>query len=168
MATIIDYTYFVDALLIPNTDSSGYVGSSMQSQVQRYIGRYEKDFCKELLGDDLGEEFYTAITGTTPATKWTDLRNQLRDTTNKVSPIANYVWYYWYRDQVRQRTGLGDGMPQGQNITMDVNRYRVTDNWNEMVRLNNIFNEWIHANLATYPTYAPKIKVYSHINNYYL
>lgn len=168
MATIIDYTYFIDALLIPNADATGYVGGAMQNQVQRYIARYELDFCKELLGDDLGSEFYTAITGTNPATKWTNLRNKLRDSTNKISPIANYVWYYWYRDQVRQRTGLGDGMSQGQNITIDVNRNRVVDNWNEMVRLDTVFSDWMQDNIATYPTYAPKIKVYSHINNHYL
>jgi hypothetical protein len=69
---------------------------------------------------------------------------------------------------VLAKTGLGDGLPQGQNINLGVHHHRMVDNWADMVRMNDDISEWMQTNYATYSTYAPGVTVYTKLNTFSL
>lgn len=146
MANIIDYTYFVDNLEVPSLLDSTELGTSLQSQVTRYITHYEPLYLKYLMGDDL----YAAYLLTPTAARFTALKDKLLNATTLKSPIANYVYFYFYRDTKVYATGSGEGG----GAVVGGNSRRVSDVWNDGVKMSYDVHEWIMDNISTYPEYS--------------
>lgn len=141
--SIIDTSYFIRDISIPNVDSG--------TRVQDYIDLYEKEVLIDLLGYTLYQEFTTAIAGS-PAQKWVDLRDGAEfsfelngDTINtkweglkntiKKSLIAYYVYYKLVYDGVIQLTGTGAVVSKNENSEVVDATPLMVNAWNNMVAL---------------------------------
>ena len=116
---MIDDTYFVGELNIPNTSQPAVLADLNQA-----IDTYEREILIELLGYSLYKEFTTAIAGETPDQKWLDLRDGAEFTFNlgehtittkweglinasKRSLIAYYVYFKKVHIDMRSAAGVG-------------------------------------------------------------
>lgn len=124
---LIDITYFNSSSVnIPNTDAP-----DVRSRLTNLITEREPELLERLLGYALAEAFKTGIAAQTPVQKWIDLRDGkvytingktvkwkgLNTVTPKDSIIANYVWYWWSRNNATNSTGIGETSNKADNAT---------------------------------------------------
>lgn len=150
MLNLIDYTYFVDKTLIPNANDTGFVGQALVNAINRYITRYQQEILVIMLGQTLYDEFAIGKEIFPIPQKWKTLNGKIID----ANVIQCYVWYHYFRDNLAVISGIGDGIPTGQNFTFVANDQRVVDVWAEMIINLKAFNTYMLANIATYPTYV--------------
>lgn len=144
---LIDRTYFVGELNIPNT-SNAAVGSL----VDLFIGKYEKQWLDEVLGYSLSKAFKTGWAEPVPDSKWFDLVDgvEYTDTYGKtkywrglvsavsgnvsfdLSPIANFVYYWYMRNNHTQTASTGETKGKHENADTASMAVKLTRAWNEM------------------------------------
>src|SRR3989304_3716705 len=114
---------------VPNTtiEVGGVEDTSNSAELTRYITRYETEFMKRLLGS-----LYPDYVNNPTATKWTDLIAKLWDSTLLVSPVANYIFWHYYRDSTQRNAGVGAVEANVENAHI-VTASRLCSVWNEMV-----------------------------------
>ena len=151
---LIDLTYFVGPLNIPNTTELLEVAN----EVNWYINKYEPEFLQKALGYPLYKAYqadkenqrfkdiiegaeYTDIYGN--IAKWPGLIQEVKpaipagDNTpaspaQKVSVIANYVYYWRQRSNTTQSTGIGEVRPDGDNSQTVSPRQKMISSLNEI------------------------------------
>jgi hypothetical protein len=162
----IDETYFQKGLTyIPNTIGTGAFQEAVINNVKNYIARFEPVFLKDLLGDDLYDAYIAGISVLpTPAARWTALRSQLLDSTNKISPIANFVYYHFQKNQQTQTTQSGDKKTNSPGMENSINSDKVCAAWNEMVKKCADIYDWLEENKATYPEWEGDLYTCDYIN----
>lgn len=154
---LIDVTYFVAELNIPNTDRAEVVAS-----LDIFIKKYEPKYLEMLLGEIMYAE-YVAGTTLVPIDpdadpveyepidqKWIDLENKLRDPGTKVSPIANYIYFFICRDAAIDNSGIGMTLPVGENSTRADSKIKTSRAWNEMNELSYSVYKFLRANVGIY------------------
>lgn len=111
--SLIDSSYFVGDLFIPNLEGNHPVALQNLTTLNQVITTYEKNYLVKLLGPTLYGEFITALT--TSETWATELQAELVDSVDKTSPIAYYVFYWWYRNQISMITNQGESESKSEN-----------------------------------------------------
>jgi hypothetical protein len=163
---LIDKTYFVGELNIPDTSNAAVV-----ERLDFFIAKYEEQLLRSLLGDALYEAYKAGIEVTpTPATKWTDLQDGktyqntdgktfrwmgFKKSDTKQSMIANYVFYWWLRDKASTTTAVGEvalNTDGGVRISPAV---RMSQSWNEMAGMVNSLLLFLTVNKETYTEWDP-------------
>jgi hypothetical protein len=136
--SIIDKTYFVKDINIPDSD---------YSDLTAYITRYEKEILIKLLGYELGTLVlaYNALTSPQRiidivegseytvgdyTVKWNGLKN-----TDKVSLIAYYVFYWWARNNATFTGTIGEMKSVGENAENAKLNQRLSNAWLRMTDL---------------------------------
>lgn len=131
MDNLIDEQYFWGNLTIPNLTQKRIGVAQMQTQanvnddIQRYIKRYQKQYLEMMLGNTLAS--------TITAEKALSI---LVDTDLMLSPLANYVFFYWMRDNASANTPTGEKKMNVQNAINISSSGRISRAWNEMVDMN--------------------------------
>ena len=128
----VDSTYFDSGImLVPNQTSivGGVTLTSNKDELNKYIARYGVAFMKRLLGS-----LYEDYTENPTSEKWVALNAKLFDTTLKISPIANYVFFFYYNQSTRRNTGAGVTVQKVENA-VTVTNGRLCEVWNEMVSM---------------------------------
>lgn len=157
--SLIDATYFIGELNIANTDEAAGL-----AYLNIFIDKYESEYLKLLLGKTLYASFVAGLVPvpvdppTDPATfepiaqKWIDLQNQLLviSGTSKVSPIANFVYFYFIRRATYSNTGAGMTQPAYENATVIDSKIETSRAWNEMNKLSFEVYKFLKENVATY------------------
>ena len=138
---LINEEYFKGEIVIPNLNSVGngissQIASSNLELLLSFIDKYEKRFLVSLLGRCCADEFYKEIEKWELSGKWLDLKNKLVDETLKISPIANYVYYWYRRNDVSITTGIGEMETDSDNSVRVSSALKMCRAWNEMV-------EWV-------------------------
>ncbi len=138
---LINEEYFKGEIVIPNLNSVGngissQIASSNLELLLSFIDKYEKRFLVSLLGRCCADEFYKEIEKGELSGKWLDLKNKLVDETLKISPIANYVYYWYRRNDVSITTGIGEMETDSDNSVRVSSALKMCRAWNEMV-------EWV-------------------------
>ena len=121
-----DYTYFVGDIVIPNTSVP-----AIQERVNHFINKYEKECLIKALGVELFNAFVADSTSGTPVvppasqTRMQDITfgcpyedfggnpqvwDGLIDTTNKISPLSNYIYCEFEYASALQTTGVSTGV----------------------------------------------------------
>lgn len=151
---ILNETYFqYEPLHIPFAEASGIgvsknLDAKRKSQLLHTIAVRELQFLKELLGKDLRDAFLAGLEEDPVEQKWTDLKNQLYNDTDKISPVANYV-YYFYLDPVKI-TDIGAVIPKSDGVMSVSPLIRQVEIWNDMADLNLDIVEWLDENSDVY------------------
>lgn len=137
---IIDTSYFVGDLVIPNLNSP-----AVKTSLERVIAKTEKDILEKVLGYELYklltaspevDRFKKIIDGSEftntdgKLRKWIGLKNS-----DKKSPIA-FLSYYWYQRQiVTQTTGIGEVLAMPENSSNKPSIHKLVQAYNNGVEL---------------------------------
>lgn len=150
---LIDRTYFVGELNIPNTDQL-----AVSSLTDLFIEKYEERFLKTALGYSLYKAFKAGLQEMTIAQKWIDLRDGVEYVSlsgktifyrglisqpsilvpppsapsDKQSPIANYVYYWFIINSHTQTSSMGEKKSQTENAVSISPNNKLVRAWNEM------------------------------------
>jgi hypothetical protein len=169
MATLIDHTYFIRDLSIGQGDNSVVQGS-----LQTFIDRYEEEYLLGLMGYNFKKIYETGIVAVDPI--YVDIRDGkeftnhynvldkwigLRNATTKKSPIANYVYYWWSRDNISKTLGDGEFINKQEKKYATSPEYKMMRAWNEMVCWNKEFWNFMYANRDVYPEFFADVRNYS-------
>lgn len=142
---IIDSTYFHTELLIPQLRTLDSVGvEEVESSVtgltiSNFISKYESKFLIKLMGKELTDAFTKGLKADPVDEIWTHLKSLLVDEDLKISPIANYVYYWFKRNENSITTGLGEVKAE-QSYAVNVSEANKSVRaYNEMCDLINVF-----------------------------
>lgn len=163
---IIDYTYFVNRLNLPQTGNT-----DGRNEVNAFIDQYEPEYLQCVLGLDLWQAFINGIEGSgLPEQRWLDLLEGKDFTQNgclyhwngfapltsgsnltKLSPIANYVFYQFVDERVIDFTLVGNVKSTTENNRIADEVPRLVYTWNRMVDMNRLLYNFLKVNKAVYP-----------------
>jgi hypothetical protein len=162
---LIDGTYFIGELSLPNLPVTGGVAESGtalalqtagENNLDVFIERYVTDYLVRLMGSELAHKFLQEIDRPSPDQIWLDIKNQLLTHfgSHKASPLANYVYFMVMRDATTKTTQGGEADPDfdfAQNVS---NRYKYVNAWNWMADMTAHIERWLRENADTYREYA--------------
>lgn len=168
--SLIDQTYFVGDLTI-----AGRTKTEVSERLALFIEKYENEFLRDVFGYDL----YKALKdqwATYPSIdqRWKDLFDgkeyQYSGRTRQyrgllfengdgfssgdgqsMSPIANYVYWHWIKDQTTQTVGLGEVASKSENAQLVSPATKMVRAWNEMSEWVQELYHFMQTSYATYP-----------------
>lgn len=165
---LINEKYFKGEIFIPNLVSQG-VGISdsiCQANIKKlleFIGKYEHLFLFKLLGYRLCDELTKGIN---TSEKWVTLKKILVNETTLTSPIANYVYYWFIRNQITNTAGIGETVNQANNSTVVSPEQKMVKAWNDMVDDLTPIIQFMNNNRLLYSDFRPDYNtdIFFHIN----
>jgi len=171
---LIDKSYFFGDILI--AQKSGDEGN-----INRFIQECEPEILSDMLGYGLYKAFLAALSlevGPSPGPevfleqRFIDLRNGkeytasdgilrkwkgliFTENTAKRSLIANFVYFYYTKNEASVSTGTGEKTANAQNSSNASPRRKMCNAWNKMVLMNEELHHFLYHNQATYPEFVP-------------
>jgi len=147
---IIDQTYFIKELSIPNLNE---MDSDTLSSLDVMVDDYVRLLLQNLLGyelfNDLDSNIENGVLKEDAAQKWVDLVNGVEYTKDSKthfwngliykrglhnhSLLAKYVFYYWLKDSVSLLTGTGEKSITASNMIAVNSNQRMLNVWNSFV-----------------------------------
>lgn len=176
MAMITTYLHFTGNIAIPNNAPSNAGGANLVN----LIAKYEAKFLNDVLGYKLNDLLQQNINE--PSGIYHDLLVgktyiDLNDNTQYwqgfreigQSPIANYIYCMWQKQQNTQTTAVGERKGKFENMQENSGAYKFKDAWNEMVDWLFIMDEFLTINKSVYPNYIGfTYPTYGYVYNNYL
>jgi len=170
---LIDYTYFIGVISIPEVaDSNGGASPIMGDTVNTvFIGRYETPYLRKALGYAFAKAFLDGLQIDPTEQRWLDIKGGKEYTIadkkfywpgfvndEKISPLANYIYCEYMRDNATTTTAVGEAKPQIQNATMASVTQKISRAWTDMKRMteydyDNSIQHFLQNNLDTYPEF---------------
>lgn len=144
--SIIAPSIFVAEIAIAQSENA-YVDDN----IQKFIDKYERKFMLELFGATFYAEILAglALLDTNPAkAKWISLR----DETDLKQMIANYVYYWYKRNETTLSAGISETKPKAQNADVTNSIDKQIRSWNEMVHMVRLFD----LSTTVYPNWVRK------------
>lgn len=131
MTNLIDERYFWGSITIANLTQNRIGVAQMQTvasvnvDIQRYIAVYQKQYLLEMLGETLAD----TITEEKALALFVDEALLL-------SPLANYVFFHYMRDNASANTPTGEKKMSVANAINISSSGRIANAWNKMVAMN--------------------------------
>ncbi|MDX1938455.1 MAG: hypothetical protein SFU21_15145, partial [Flavihumibacter sp.] len=161
--SIIDNSYFIRNVYLANAQSS-----EVAPEIDLFIQKYEPELLKLMMGYGLYKEFIDSINSPAPAQKYIDLLfgvayNDVNGkpqywmglaNANKLSVIANYVYYHYVRNNNTQTTAAGETISKSEAASRTNAGYKATWAWNEMRNWLVEFNLFMNSKEIDYPLWA--------------
>lgn len=151
---LIDSSYFINEIFIAGQANSVDVESS-RSKLSGFIAKYEPRFLDEFLGHDLKIAFLDGLQIQPIPEKWQNLKNILVNEETKESPIANYVYFFYKRNEVTTTTGVGEFNQLSENAERASSIDKQVMAWNEMLDLSFKIYDFLKNNQSDYPYILP-------------
>jgi len=151
---LIDQSYFIGGLNIPNLTGVGMVPAANVGTLNWFIATYEPEYLRLVLGKTLYNALIAGLLVVPIPSKWQTLRAKLIDSTNKISPIASYVFYHIERDKITSTTSMGQASGKAENADMNVNSDKMCQPYNCSIRIGIEIRQWLSENGTTYPEYT--------------
>lgn len=133
------------SVLIP----AAFVGKQLQV-VQRAFGELRSDEYS-IVGNVLTLNNWTFSNGDTYFYKSATLAINTTTGLNKESFIANYVYYWFMRNNVTQSTPMGEVATSNENATVNNAVHKMTRAWNEMDHWVEQMFSYLNASRTVYP-----------------
>ena len=149
-----DTTFFVAELEIAQLTNQ-----ANKNLLAVFINRREPEYLAHVLGYEFYSLFKEEISGTSPDQRWKDIRDGVdyRDSDGKLkhwigftndakqSPIANYIYWWWHRNQQSYPSGAGEVTAQSQNAAPADVTMKLVRAWNEMVDWTNDLHKLLQS-----------------------
>jgi len=165
--SLIDNTYFVGEYKIGNlTSGTNPVVTVKSADLAWFIAKYEKDLLIKIMGETMYDQFMAGLLEDPILDKWADLRDELRDATNKVSPIAAYVWYAYRMDQLTQSGMFGETAANMENATLASSQRKMIDAWNFANSEAYDVAVWIDEHPTDYPDREIDLSLFYTMNDF--
>ena len=132
MENLIDKSYFWGDIEI-----TGLFKPEMEAKLDMMIAKYQKEYLKQMFGTYFLEHEMTDT-----------FKELLIDDELKTSPIANFVYFYWQRNNATFQTNAGVKTLNVQNTQTVSPAEKMVSAWNQMVT----WNEEIHNSLYEFET----------------
>jgi hypothetical protein len=157
---LIDTSYFYGDLSIAQITNE-----AVEANVQRFIKQYEPELLADLLGYELYKNY---LAGVATVQKYKDIRDGkeytnragklakwrgLKNNSISQSLIANYVYYWYLRNEASITTGTGEKTANAQNASNASPRVKMTRAWNQMAKWNMELVEFLVSNQTDYPEF---------------
>lgn len=172
---LIDKSYFTGEIVIPNLESCGAgisqsISNANSELLNKFIMKYEYLFLTKLLGGTLCGEFMRGVGAEDVEDRWIALKNMIVHDTAKVSPIANYVYYWYLRNEETKTTGIGEVVGQANNAVVIGSCTKLSRAWNEMVDYLTGIISFVDTNRSVYQNFCPDYKadIFFKINSFNL
>lgn len=120
----------------------------VDDNIQAFIDKYEPKFMREMFGATFYAEIKAGLLEDPIPVKWTELVNE----TDLKTMIANYVYYWYKRDETTLSAGISEAKPLAQNASVTNSIDKQVRAWNEMVEMVRLFD----ISTATYPLWERK------------
>lgn len=161
---IINADYFIGDNNVPNTDYD-----DVSSSLEYLINVHEKYYLNAVLGEPLARLLIAAMEAEPVAapyekilngTLYTSINGQeyqwegLRNTSTFLSPIADYVYYWWLRNGVTQSSGIGEVVNGSMMASPASSKGKQAEAWNRMVDKSLYLFDYLRANRALFPTFS--------------
>lgn len=153
MTSLIDYTYFTSGrLVITGLAGGGIVEEANITDVEQSIVIYEKKILKRLFGTTLYAAYVADMETVPVPSRWNPIISLLLiDQTNKISPLANLIYYYWVRDHQTLQTAGESVKVQATDTTPFVNVQLICDIYNDAISdLSDVY-DYLVDNASDYP-----------------
>jgi hypothetical protein len=152
MATI-TAEYFIGKILIPNISETDNASLANADDLAYFIALY----LRKLLGNDLFDDYSAGIAEDPKPAKWKALEDEIYWSvgTVKLSPVANYIFFHFWRNRVTVPGANGDITPTYENAVYANADRRLVEAWNQMAEWSAEIMEWIEEHVADYPGYDP-------------
>lgn len=124
MTNLIDKSYFWGELEI-----TGLFKEETEAELNQFITKYQKKYIKEMFGNFFNDTLPESIS------------SLLVDADTKISPIANYVYFYWQRAKASIQTNAGVKGLNTQNTITVSPAAKQQYAWNEMAYANTEVHE---------------------------
>lgn len=165
MASLIDESFFRGEINIPNSTNPAIL-----ERINWFIQKYEPLCLGQILGYNLHTAFIAGLASVPQnplmvkikdGTVYTTNYNRdykwigLVDSTLKQSLIANFVYFYYMKDDTSKTTNLGTNIPK-QELAVSVSpAEKMIRAWNEFSKQARELRDYLNANSvkASYPTY---------------
>jgi len=148
MANIIDKTFFVGDLEIPQTDQAATLAA-----LNAFIAQYEPEFLRLVLGYDLYLLFKANVNPGPATDPYTYILDGVSTFTNRYGVlstlpsikryIACYVYFHWMRQQTTKSTPSGEKVAKAANAFDSTPYFKACRAWNEMVDYVRTFREYM-------------------------
>jgi len=150
MSRLIDYTYFQSGYcVIPIYDTTSDIGVAQTAELNAMIDRVQRRILREYLGDDLYDDFMTGLAQSTIATKWTNLKNAIANSSTKASFLTYFVYLEYKNHSNSISTQVGDMKPSEANMVMWEDWSKNANIWNIGMDLWDEFIDWLEDNYVT-------------------
>jgi hypothetical protein len=159
--SLISSSYFIGLNDIPNSEHD-----DVKSMIDHLIAVYENEYLETMLGYELLKKFNAGVLASNPiyldlknGKEFTGLDGRLKkwhgfvDTVTFLSPVADYIYWYYLKRSVTQTAGLGEVTANAQNAANASPKFKMCDAHNRMVEKNKILHEFLTANYTDYPEY---------------
>lgn len=153
MSELITTSYFEGTGLftVPNVDSNITTQEGNYTRLVACIKGFERELMYKLIGKTLYDSLIAGLAVTpTPEARWTTLADQLRNSTDLTSPIANFIYIRQWQMEQRQHTESGDVVLSGVGLTNDTNLEEICQINNQMVDWLIEFQTWFFQNESYY------------------
>lgn len=172
MIPLIDYTFFVGDINIPNTSEA-----PVSEDLTELIEECQQELLIGVLGLRLYEAFDTGLGEATVDPVWTDLRDGKKYDYYSERywyrglklPIAHYTYYCWAKKEASQTTGVGEAISKTENASRFSPFFKMVEAWNRMVEFNVSARNFLNRNAfdyADYRTYSCNSKFFTKINSF--
>lgn len=155
---LIDKTFFYNPPCeIAFTDeSNGYsneLTTRETSRINSSIAIYQGEYLSKVMGLDMAELFISEVSKEVVDEKWALLRDKIVDSTNKISPIANYVHFHYLRNNELGIINRANAViAKAENAQVTSNYPLMQSSWSAMITLNNALFYWLYKNYKEYET----------------
>jgi len=155
MANLIDITFFVGEINIPNTSKP-----EIAESLELFIAKYEPEFIRKLFGNEMYASYLNAPTDPrfteiiNGKDNWRGLVYPISDSVDG-SPIANYIYTMWLKDKHVWNSGVGTVRSKGDGTEVMPISFKMTEMWNQMSRQIVEFQTFMSDKSEIYPDYSP-------------
>lgn len=163
MQPLIDKTYFWGELKIdtglhrPSGTLLGEAAANAESEIDKYIIKHQKEFLRQMFS----ERYMESVGWELPSELVALIRDE--DSIAPTSPLANYVYFFYSRDNETMSTPAGEKKTVIQNTSGVSKKEKLVNAWRGMAReLNRI-----HLKLYTNKTILINDLEFSYIDNIY-
>ncbi len=178
---IVDNSYFIGEILI-----AGLATTPIQNSVNLFIGKHEPVYLQKVLGYAFNKLFSEGLAADPVDARWTDLRDGAEYTDcngflnewtgfkndEKQSPIANYIYYWYERDNVTFTATVGEQEGKTDNAKSVSGGPKMTKAWNEAVNQTKVLHDYLlnakdDTGMLIYPEFAiEQTKCFKRISYY--
>jgi hypothetical protein len=141
----IDKTYFHSELFLPNLTGTGDLVTDQQTLLDYFIQKYEPELLTGMFGN-LYLSMAAALQDPVYCGVYVQIFAQIRNTTLKTSPIANYVYFHFQRNALTNSLMPGEAAAKFENANGVSPEYKMQRAWMEMERQLDDVIEWLGDN----------------------
>ena len=165
---LIDKTYFIGEI---NVAGANVPGSAVLESLALFINKREPEYLELSLGYSFNELFQAGIADIDG--RWFDLRTGTTYVDHKgitrnwkglqqsgqLSPIANYIYYWYMSDAVTLTTTLGEMQTTSENAKVAASGFKMAKAWNEMAEQTKTMHDFLlnkvdDTGIIVYPEFS--------------